>query len=234
MGRVMGRSRARPDDLRRSELGCYAGLTQGRLLAPGIDAISRRNEVDLYTKRQASALERRLESVHDAGVTPGAVLSRTGMDTLGGRPLDEPRPSPQAAREVRRNTAVRQARTCYDHLAGVAGVQLLEEVLRRGWLEPAGNEEGRRVSYRLTSLGDRAFDNRDIDLALRRQGRRRFAYGCLDWTERRFHLGGSLGAALLNALEMQGAVCRQPGGRAVTLWQRLTVWLDQEFRGYRR
>ena len=168
-----------------------------------------------------------MESVHDAGVTPGAALSRTGLDTLGGCPLDEPRRSPQAAREVRRNSALRQARTCYDHLAGIAGVQLLEEVLRRGWLEPAGNEEG----YRLTSLGDRAFDNRDIDLALRRQGRRRFAYGCLDWTERRFHLSGSLGAALLNALEVQGAVCRQPGGRAVTLRQRLTDWLDQEFRG---
>ena len=175
-----------------------------------------------------------MENVHDAGVTPVTVLTRTGLDTLGERPIEEPRRSLQAAREVRRNTAFRQARTCYDHLAGVAGVQLLEEVLRRGWLEPDGNEEGRRVSYRLTSLGDRAFDNRDIDLAHRRQGRRRFAYGCLDWTERRFHLGGALGAALLNALEAQGAVCRQPGGRAVTLRQRLTDWLDQESRGHRR
>ena len=167
-----------------------------------------------------------MENVHDAGVTPVTALTRTGLDTLGERPIEEPRRSPQAAREVRRNTAFRQARTCYDHLAGVAGVQLLEEVLRRGWLEPAGNEEG----YRLTSLGDWAFANRDIDLAVGRKGRRRFAYGCLDWTERRFHLGGALGAALLNALQAQGAVCRQPGGRAVTLQQRLTHWLDQESR----
>lgn len=179
-------------------------------------------------------MERQLESVQHAGLTPGNALTHTGLDTLGGRPLDEPRRSLQAAREVRRNTALRQARTCYDHLAGAAGVQLLEELLHRGWLEPAANEERRRVSYRLTSQGDRAFDAGDIDLAVCRQGRRRFAYGCLDWTERRFHLGGALGAALLNALEAQGAVCRHPGRRAVTLRHRLTDWLDQEFRGYRR
>ncbi len=175
-------------------------------------------------------LERQLASVPDAGVTPGTDLTRTGLDTLGGSPLDEPRRSPQAAREVRRNTAFRQARTCYDHLAGVAGVQLLEELLRRRWLEPAGYEEGRRDSYRLTSLGDQAFDNLDIGLAVGRKGRRRFAYGCLDWTERRFHLGGALGAALLNALEAQGAVCRLPERRAVTLQQRYTDWLGQESR----
>src|SRR5437870_9575944 len=54
------------------------------------------------------------------------------------RTLTPPTPSSslQAVREVRRNTSMRQARTCYDHLAGVAGVQLLDEMLRRGWLEP--------------------------------------------------------------------------------------------------
>ena len=162
-----------------------------------------------------------MENVHDAGVTPVTALTRTGLDTLGERPIEEPRRSPQAAREVRRNTAFRQARTCYDHLAGVAGVQLLEEVLRRGWLEPAGNEEG----YRLTSLGDWAFANRDIDLAVGRKGRRRFAYGCLDWTERRNHLRGSRSAAILAALSSSGTVGRKAGTRTVALERPILAWL---------
>ena len=61
--------------------------------------------------------------------------------------------SPQAAREVRRNTLLRQGRTCYDHLAGVVGVQLLEALLQRGWLEESA---GPRPRYRLTPSGRQA------------------------------------------------------------------------------
>ena len=60
-------------------------------------------------------------------------------------PLNPPM-SPQAAREVRRNTLLRQGRTCYDHLAGVVGVQLLEALLQHGWLEESA---GPRPHYRL-------------------------------------------------------------------------------------
>ena len=66
-------------------------------------------------------------------------------------PLNPPM-SPQAAREVRRNTLLRQGRTCYDHLAGVVGVQLLEALLQRGWLEESA---GPRPRYRLTPSGRR-------------------------------------------------------------------------------
>ena len=65
-------------------------------------------------------------------------------DTLNPQSLQARQRSPQAAREVRRNTALRQARTCYDHLAGVAGVQLLDAMCERGWIElEAGSTEVR-------------------------------------------------------------------------------------------
>src|SRR5215510_14468244 len=74
-------------------------------------------------------------------------------------PTTPPR-SLQAVREVQRNTAMRQARTCYDHLAGVAGVQLLDEMLRRRWLEPNEPEENPRSLYRLTPPGTQVLSAR--------------------------------------------------------------------------
>jgi hypothetical protein len=136
--------------------------------------------------------------------------------------LDPPM-SPQAAREVRRNTRLRQGRTCYDHLAGVIGVQLFEALLCRGWLEESA---GPRPRYRLTPSGRQALQSRGVALPDTRKTRRQFAYGCLDWTERRPHLGGALGAALLQALSDTDYVRRDHTSRAVILRQPITDWLD--------
>jgi DNA-binding transcriptional ArsR family regulator len=105
---------------------------------------------------------------------------------------------------------VRLARTCYDHLAGVAGVGLLDSLLARGWLEPAGGRE-----LRVTETGADAFARLGVDLAAVRRSRRAMAIECLDWTERRSHLGGALGAALLAALLDQRRVRLRPTERAV-------------------
>jgi hypothetical protein len=56
-----------------------------------------------------------------------------------------PPPSHQAAREVRRNSSIRQARTCYDHLAGVVGVTLMDTMLQQGWLEVSKGSKGRTI-----------------------------------------------------------------------------------------
>ena len=86
-----------------------------------------------------------------------------------------PKLSSQAEREVRRNSRLRRARTCYDHLAGVAGVELFDEMLNRGWLEQAERQDSPRVSYRLTPLGKKALAGKDVDLpassSKRRAGR---------------------------------------------------------------
>lgn len=136
-----------------------------------------------------------------------------------------PRCSPQATRQVRHNTELRQARTCYDHLAGVAGVALLETMLAQGWLASETDERTGRPHYCLTPVGWQALSARGVAVAHAQKCKRRFAYGCLDWTERRPHLGGALAAAILEALRQAGMVRRQRQARTVTLRQPLDRWL---------
>jgi DNA-binding transcriptional ArsR family regulator len=87
---------------------------------------------------------------------------------------------------------LRAARTCYDHIAGTLGVSLHDGLKTMGWLTANGDE-----SYELTPAGARAFEALGIDVEETHMLRRRFAFGCLDWSERRSHLGGALGAVLL-------------------------------------
>jgi len=87
------------------------------------------------------------------------------------------------------------ARTCYDHLAGTLGVALHDRFTAMGWLTDCSTDgDG---AYDLTQDGVRAFETLGIDVKATRVLRRRFAYACLDWSERRPHIGGALGAALL-------------------------------------
>jgi DNA-binding transcriptional ArsR family regulator len=91
-------------------------------------------------------------------------------------------------------SALRGARTCYDHIAGTLGVLLLDRFKSLRWLSPDATDD---TSYHLTPTGVSAFGALGIDVEATRTLRRRFAYGCLDWSERQPHLGGALGAALL-------------------------------------
>jgi DNA-binding transcriptional ArsR family regulator len=151
----------------------------------------------------------------------GAVL--TALHALQPAASQRPPRSLQAAREVRRNTMLRQGRTCYDHLAGVAGVELLDALRRLGWVE---EHNGPRRCYRLTSQGTLALQHHGVDLPGAQKARRQFAYGCLDWTERRPHLGGALGAAILHALHRAGYIRRDRQSRAVMLLKPIMAWLD--------
>ena len=93
---------------------------------------------------------------------------------------------------------LRTARTCYDHLAGVLGVLLNDRFTALQWLSAGSNGAG--VTYDLTDAGVRGFESLGIDILASQALRRRFAYGCLDWSERRPHLGGALGAAVLKVV----------------------------------
>jgi hypothetical protein len=136
-----------------------------------------------------------------------------------------PTASPQVVREVRRNSPIRQARTCYDHLAGVVGVALMDAMMQRDWLEVSKEAKG-RTHFRLTPAGQQALTDRGVDLLPARNTRRMYAYGCVDWTERRFHLGGALGASILDALRTAGVVQQQSGTRVVTMLKPFAGWLD--------
>ncbi|MGB2623085.1 MAG: helix-turn-helix transcriptional regulator [Candidatus Acidiferrum sp.] len=90
---------------------------------------------------------------------------------------------------------LRAARTCYDHLAGTVGVSLHDRFKALRWLSP--DPVISENSYDLTPSGAKAFESLGMDLDAARALRRRFACPCLDWSERRYHVGGALGAAFL-------------------------------------
>jgi DNA-binding transcriptional ArsR family regulator len=90
---------------------------------------------------------------------------------------------------------LRAARTCYDHIAGTLGVSLHDRCKALGWLSTVA--KGGDDAYDVTWDGTRAFESLGIDLEATRALRRRFAWACLDWSERRPHIGGAVGAALL-------------------------------------
>jgi DNA-binding transcriptional ArsR family regulator len=102
-----------------------------------------------------------------------------------------------AYREFTPNTPkrLRGARTCYDHLAGALAVAWNDRLQTLGWLVPVA--ESRDGAYELTVAGAKVLEALGVDLIAARALRRRFAFACLDWSERRPHLGGALGAALL-------------------------------------
>ena len=106
---------------------------------------------------------------------------------------------------------LREGRTCYDHLAGRLGVSMTEALVRRRALAEI---DGR---FELTQQGSRLLEGLGVDVAEARSKRRAFAPGCLDWTERRLHLAGSLGAAMTGRLLDVGWVVRRRGNRSVAV-----------------
>ena len=109
---------------------------------------------------------------------------------------------------------LRAARTCYDHIAGSLGVRLHDRFAALRWIE---KETAGGTSYDVTRAGAAAFDAIGIDLDAVRAHRRRFAFACLDWSERRAHLGGALAAAVLDAALRRRWVSREPGSRALAV-----------------
>lgn len=88
---------------------------------------------------------------------------------------------------------LRAARTCYDHMAGRLAVALHDRFRELRWLAPRSESDD---AYDLTSEGAAKLAASGIDVGATRSLRRRFAYACVDWSERRPHVGGALGAAL--------------------------------------
>ena len=104
-----------------------------------------------------------------------------------------------------RDAAMRAARVCYDHLAGERGVAMLHGLRQRGII--TGDDE----TLRLTEIGRKTLADFGLDLGGLEAGRRPLCRPCLDWSERQSHLGGALGAALLDAMVDRGWVKRGEG-----------------------
>lgn len=115
---------------------------------------------------------------------------------------------------------LRVARTCYDHLAGKLGVSLMDRLLAQGHLHPDP------ADFQVSRRGHEFFKDLGIDVEKIAAQRRGFARPCLDWSERRPHLAGALGAALGARCFEIGWIERQRDSRAVGI-------TEQGRRGFR-
>lgn len=113
--------------------------------------------------------------------------------------------------QTRCDEAMARARTCYDHLAGRLGVALADTLVERHHVTLA--EDGGM----LTDSGRTFLNDLGVKVELPRKSRRPFCRPCLDWSERRWHIAGAVGAALASRCFDLGWVERQKQGRAVTI-----------------
>jgi DNA-binding transcriptional ArsR family regulator len=140
-----------------------------------------------------------LESVHVASALEG-------LSVLAGNPRTRFVPTTP--------NRLRHARTCYDHIAGWVGVALHDRLHKLKWLSASANGG---TEYGLTGEGMKAFKAMGIDIEATRALRRRFAPACLDWSERRPHIGGSLGAAILKMSLKRKWVLQDLDSRALSV-----------------
>jgi len=110
---------------------------------------------------------------------------------------------------------LRAARTCYDHIAGALGVALHDRLFALGWM--TGDPDAGDDAFAVTAKGGRAFAALGIDIDATRALRRRFAFACLDWSERRPHVGGAVGAALLDLALARRWVSQDRGARSLRI-----------------
>ena len=112
-------------------------------------------------------------------------------------------------------STLRAARVCYDHMAGSLGVALHDRFRDLKWLLSAPN--GAVDAYELTTAGVKAVEVLKVDVEELRKSRRRFAYACLDWSERRPHIGGALGSALLDPAVKRKWVTKDLDSRVIRI-----------------
>lgn len=107
---------------------------------------------------------------------------------------------------------LRAARTCYDHMAGALAVALHDYLLEQRWLSRTFQDAS---EYEVTSTGEERLGALGLDFRVARAARRRYACPCLDWSERRPHLAGAIGAGLLNVVLRRKWVVRDMDSRAL-------------------
>jgi DNA-binding transcriptional ArsR family regulator len=131
----------------------------------------------------------------------------------------------RSLRESTRAAQLRAARTCYDHLAGRLGVEIMAAMIERGYLDGGDGHHhpelsrrdqvrgyGRDVGYALTAAGRRWLDEMEVVVPERKRTLVRY---CVDWSEQRHHLAGLLGRSILDRFLSAGWVRQRDRGRSV-------------------
>jgi DNA-binding transcriptional ArsR family regulator len=205
---ALGDGRSLPATVLASEAGVSASTTSAhlsKLVAGGLLTAHRQGRHRYYTL---------------SGPAVGEALEK--LMTLA------PAAPVRSLRQGTRANAVRNARTCYDHLAGMLGAGLMGAMLERGLLTggdgtftpgDGGRDRlsgpGREHDYELTGRGRAELTAFGLDLDELERRRRPLIRYCVDWSEQRHHLAGGLGAAIAQRTLDLGWITRARTGRAV-------------------
>lgn len=122
------------------------------------------------------------------------------------------------------NSAIKYCRSCYDHLAGKIGVLITEKLIEQKIIERNGS------AYVVTDKGEIFFLTLDINTNELKKHRRAFARPCLDWSERKHHLAGSLGAALLDKMLLLDWFRKKRHSRALVITSKGQQQLYNHFK----
>ena len=188
-----------------SELARAAGVTAqtasghlARMTAAGLVSVERQGR-HRYHRLASAAVAHMMESIMQVA---SAVAPARPRLTVGPR-----------------DAALRAARTCYDHLAGRLGVALADAMVEQGYADLAG-DGGVMTDAGLAFLGQIGVDIEALTARSTRRGARIMCRPCLDWSERRPHLAGAVGAALCALSFERSWIRRIEGTRAVAITPR--------------
>ncbi|SDN57436.1 ArsR/SmtB family transcription factor [Allokutzneria albata] len=190
----------------------------------------------------AAKISRSLASVHLRKLVDGGLLvvepvgrqrlyrlATAVADAIEGLLLLAPPSAVNSFRAARNGDNLRRARMCYDHLAGTVGVLMSETLVARGFL--VETERG----YRVTGVGGAALAEIGVELESLERRARPLARRCMDWSERRNHVAGSLGAALASRFLALRWLRQHEASRAVSLTRDgrrgLNEWIGLEVTG---
>lgn len=186
-------------------------LVDGGLLA--VEPQGRHRYYRLAGGEVAHAIEAVGSIATRAPIAAAMISGRVGAQRRPARSIEGCAPACPGLNLTRSPAAdsdIRRARTCYDHLAGLLAVELAIKLEATNVIRPSGDHE-----YELGTAGVRWFAGIGVDVAAVRRGKRAFARRCVDWTERRPHLAGALGAAMLARMLELRWIARRKDSRVV-------------------
>jgi DNA-binding transcriptional ArsR family regulator len=194
---------------------------------------------------EAAGISRSLASAHLKKLVAGRLVraqpsGRQQLYSIASEPVADaleilillaPAPRTRSLGDATRAKSLRWARMCYDHLAGVTGVSVTEALVGRDLLR---EHDG---GYLVTGRGKTEFGGLGIDVSRLERRTRPLLRPCLDWSERRYHLAGSLGAALTAALVERHWITKREASRIVTVTEAgqdgLREWLGLDLAALR-
>jgi DNA-binding transcriptional ArsR family regulator len=194
---------------------------------------------------EAAGISRSLASAHLKKLVAGRLVraqpsGRQQLYSIASEPVADaleililiaPAGSVRSLTDATRARSLRWARMCYDHLAGAVGVCVTEALIARGFVD---EEDG---TYRIGAGGAAEFGRFGIDVDRIERRTRPLLRPCMDWSERRYHLAGSLGAALTASFAERGWILTREASRIVTVTEAgqagLRDWLGIDLAGLR-